>query len=191
MFRSSTRIAFAISLALGLGACQQQAETAEPTADAPNTVEAAEPNAGASPVGQTLASEIGPLEIRTYASGLQHPWGAAFLPDGRLLVTERVGSLRIVATDGSLSAPISGVPAVVAEGQGGLLDVALSPDYANDRMIYLSYAEPGEGALAGTAVARAKLDGESLVDVEVIFRQSPKLDTRHHFGSRLVFDDAG
>ncbi len=191
MSRSPTRIAFAISLALGLSACQPEAGNTESTASTQAAAEAAESNAAGTRTGERIASETGPLELSVFASGLQHPWGAAFLPDGRLLVTERVGSLRIVATDGSLSAPISGVPVVVAEGQGGLLDVALSPDFANDRMIYLSYAEPGEGALAGTAVARAKLDGESLVDVEVIFRQSPKLDTRHHFGSRLVFDDAG
>ncbi len=80
---------------------------------------------------------------------------------------------------------------MVAEGQGGLLDVALSPEFATDGLVYLSYAEPGEGSLAGTAVARGRLEGEALTGVEVVFRQSPKLDTRHHFGSRLVFDDHG
>ena len=108
-----------------------------------------------------------------------------------MLVTERIGQLRIVESDGSLSAPLAGVPAVVAEGQGGLFDVALSPDFAADSLVYLSYAEPGEGKLAGTSVARGRLTERGLVDVQVIFQQSPKLDTRHHFGGRLVFDDAG
>ena len=125
------------------------------------------------------------------AGGLEQPWSLAFLPDGRMLVTERPGRLRIVQPDGTVSAPLGGVPAVVAEGQGGLLDVVLSPTFAQDGLVYLSYAEPGEGDLAGTAVARARLEGETLTGLEVVFRQTPKLATRHHFGSRLVFDRAG
>jgi aldose sugar dehydrogenase len=136
-------------------------------------------------------SNAGRIAVTTIAGGLRHPWGMAFLPDGQILVTERVGSLRRIDADGRLSAPIDGVPTVVAEGQGGLLDVALSPDFADDRLVYLSYAEPGEGKLASTAVARGRLEGDALQDVEVIFRQQPKLDTRHHFGSRLVFDRDG
>ncbi len=131
-------------------------------------------------------SPQGELEVTTVARGLEHPWGLAFLPDGRMLVTERPGRLRIVSADGTLSAPVDGVPQVYARGQGGLLDVAIDPDFATAPWVYLSYAEPGEGG-GGTAVARGRLQGNALVDVEVIFRQSPKLDTGHHFGSRLVF----
>jgi glucose/arabinose dehydrogenase len=117
---------------------------------------------------------------------LENPWGLAFLPDGRLLVTERPGRLRIVAADGRLSEPLANVPEVYARGQGGLLDVALDPDFATNRTIYLSYSERGDNG-AGTAVARARLRDESLADVQVIFRQQPKADSRRHFGSRLVF----
>ena len=131
-------------------------------------------------------SQHGPVEVSTVAVGLEHPWGLAFLPDGRLLVTERPGRLRLVSPDGTLSAPLAGVPEVYARGQGGLLDVALDPDFAGTGWVYLSYAEPGEGG-GGTAVARGKLGEAGLEQVEVIFRQAPKLDTGHHFGSRLVF----
>jgi glucose/arabinose dehydrogenase len=127
----------------------------------------------------------------TFTSGLANPWGMAFLPDGRILVTERGGTLRIVSADGAtVSAPVGGVPSVFASGQGGLLDVALDPDFASDPWVYLSYAEPGSGSeagLAGTAVARGRLQGSALVGVQVIFRQAPKVSGAGHFGSRLVF----
>ena len=132
-------------------------------------------------------SEAGELEVATIAEGLEHPWGLTFLPDGRYLVTERPGRLRIVGADGTLSAPVAGVPEVFAKGQGGLLDVALDPDFASTPWVYLSYSEPGEGG-GGTAVARGRWENDALVDVAVIFSQSPKLDTGQHFGSRLVFD---
>jgi len=135
-------------------------------------------------------SEHGSVRVTTVATGLEHPWGLAFLPDGRMLVTERPGRLRIVAADGTLSRPIAGVPRVQARGQGGLLDVALHPRFAENALVYLSYAEPGSGG-AGTSVARGRLEGETLVDVQVIFRQSPKVDTGFHYGSRLVFDREG
>lgn len=127
------------------------------------------------------------VAITTFASGLEHPWSLAFLPDGRMLVTERPGRLRIVARDGALSQPLAGVPAVDAEGQGGLLDVVLDPRFAENSTIYLSYAEPGPDGTNGTAVARARLDGAQLADLKVIFRQQPKIRSNHHFGSRLVF----
>lgn len=139
-------------------------------------------------------SELGTLTTEVVASGLEYPWALAFLPDGRMLVTERPGRLRLVAADGSLSSPISGVPRVFAQGQGGLLDLALSPDFDKDRRVYLSYAEAGdEGGLAGTAVGRGTLsaDGARLEGFEVIFRQAPKLSSGLHFGSRLVFDRDG
>jgi glucose/arabinose dehydrogenase len=107
-----------------------------------------------------------------------------------MLVTERPGRLRIVEANGTLSAPVTGVPAVFAEGQGGLLDVALDPDFASNQMVYLTYAEPGEGG-AGTAAARGKLNGTALEDVQVIYRQRPKVSGAGHFGSRLVFAPDG
>jgi aldose sugar dehydrogenase len=151
----------------------------------------AQPAAEREAMVRQVDSAHGPVTVSTVASGLAHPWAIAFLPDGGMLVTERVGNLRRIGADGAVSAPLAGVPAVVAEGQGGLLDVVLSPDFAHDGLVYLSYAEPGAGKLAGTAVARGRLDGDALREVEVIFRQAPKLDTRHHFGSRLVFDGRG
>lgn len=114
----------------------------------------------------------------------------AFLPDGRLLVTERPGRLRIVAPNGTLSAPLTGVPTVQAQGQGGLLDVVLDPQFASNRRIYLSYAEPGDGG-AGTAVARARLTDTGLDSVTVIYQQKPKVSGGAHFGSRLVFGRDG
>lgn len=132
-----------------------------------------------------------PVTVETVAKGLSHPWSLQFLPDGRILVTERDGRLRLVAKDGKLSAPIEGVPEVRARGQGGLLDVRLSADFATSGVIYLSYSEPREGwGKSGTSVARARLElGESsgrLQDVKVIFRQEPAQGTSHHYGSRIV-----
>lgn len=153
---------------------------------------AAEP-ASAQPDVRT-SSSIGPLVVQTVASGLEHPWGLAFLPDGRLLVTERAGRLRIVSPGGALSNPVAGVPDVAARGQGGLLDVALAPDFEATGLIYLSYAEPREGG-AGTSVARGRLvesDGMARLErLEVIFRQQPAANGGTHFGSRLAFGRDG
>lgn len=143
---------------------------------------AAQPNQ-ASPQPKSIAA---PGKVTTVARGLVHPWGLAFLPDGRMLVTERPGRLRIV-TNGKLSAPLGGVPRVLAQGQGGLLDVALDPQFAQNRTIYLSYAEPGDDGLAGTAVASARLTDTALQNVKVIYRQQPKVSGGGHFGSRIVF----
>ena len=131
------------------------------------------------------------LRAATVTEGLEYPWGLAFLPDGRMLVTERPGRLRLVDADGRLHPqPVSGVPAVAAVGQGGLLDVALHPDFARNRWIYLSYAAQGEGGY-GTEVVRARLEGQSLRDLKVVFSMRPKTTAGHHFGSRLVFDRQG
>ena len=135
---------------------------------------------------ESYQSQSGSISVVTVAEGLEHPWGLAFLPDGRMLVTERAGRLRLISQDGQLSEPLAGVPKVYASGQGGLLDVALDPDFASNQLVYFSFAEPGGGG-AGTAVARGKLAGEKLEGVEVIWRQQPKLDSGQHFGSRLVF----
>lgn len=140
-----------------------------------------------------LSTELGSLSVHTVAEGLANPWAVAFLPDGQgYLVSERPGALRLVSAEGEVSEPLRGVPEVFAVGQGGLLDVVLSPDFATDRLVYLSFAEAGDGA-AGTAVGRGKLsaDATALEDFEVIFRQQPKLSSGTHFGSRLVFDRDG
>lgn len=135
---------------------------------------------------QAFESEKGPVRIVTVSGGLEHPWGLAFLPDGRMLVTERPGRLRIVERNGQLGAPLTGLPAIFAEGQGGLLDVALDPDFAENGWVYLSFAEPGDSG-AATAVARGRLGSGQLENVQVIFRQQPKVGGKNHFGSRLVF----
>ena len=129
------------------------------------------------------------VKVETVAKGLSNPWGLQFLPDGRMLVTERAGRLRIISKDGTLTPPIAGVPVVAADGQGGLLDVALAPDFAASRQIFFSFSEPRGGSRNGTAVARAKLaaDGGRLDNVEVIFRQKPDYASAAHFGSRLAF----
>jgi glucose/arabinose dehydrogenase len=135
---------------------------------------------------RVLNSELHKLRVTTVAAGLEHPWSVAFLPDGKFLVTERPGRMRIVDAQGNVSAPLSGVPKVAAVGQGGLLDVALAPDFNQSRWIYFSYAEPRAGG-NGTSVARAKLAAQGLTDLEVLFRQMPAVDSQGHFGSRLVF----
>ena len=136
---------------------------------------------GASPPGATRATVLN--------SSLASPWALAFLPDGRMLVTQKGGTMVILSADGArVEATVSGVPEVAAAGQGGLLDVALDPDFdgKSNRWIYWSYAEAGSGG-TGTAVARGRLVGAKLQDVAVIFRQLPKLSGRAHFGSRLAF----
>ena len=143
---------------------------------------------------QQLRSEEGTLTVSTVADGLRNPWALAFLPGGKdMLVTERAGNLRVVNAEGKVGPPISGVPKVWAEGQGGLLDVVLSPEFAKDRTVYLSYAEEGSDGKAGTAVGRGQLsqDRARLENFNVIFRQQPKLSEGNHFGSRLVFDRDG
>ena len=143
---------------------------------------------------ESFDSEQGRVTVATVAEGLEHPWALAFLPaQAGMLVTERPGRLRIVDSRGRLSKPLDGIPEVYARGQGGLLDVRLSPDFQQDRLVYLSYAEAGEGGKAGTAVGRGRLadDNSGLEDFRVIFRQQPKLSTGVHFGSRLAFDGEG
>ena len=165
---------FCIAMTLALGAC------AQPT-----------PSDAATPMPPTQATASGEMRIETIASGLEHPWAVALLPEGGYLVSERAGRLRRIAADGSLSAPIAGVPAVFAQGQGGLLDVVPDPQYASNKRIWLSFAEPGDGGTAGTAVATATLGTNALTDVRVVYRQVPKLEGGMHFGSRIAFDGKG
>lgn len=143
---------------------------------------------GAPAAAQNVQSSTGNLVVETVARGLDHPWSLAFLPDGRMLVTERPGRMRIVAKDGKLSPPLAGVPKVFAVSQGGLLDVALDRGYAQNNTIYFCYAEPASGG-ARTTLARARLVDEGtprLDDVKVIFRQDGPLSSGGHFGCRIV-----
>jgi glucose/arabinose dehydrogenase len=137
-----------------------------------------------------IASEQATFELVTVASGLEHPWGMAFLPDASILVTERPGRLRVVRGGALDPKPIAGVPEVYARGQGGLLDVALDPGFASNRTIYLSYAAEGDGGNS-TRVARAALGDGRLEDLEVIFVAEPLVRSSKHFGSRLAFDPQG
>ena len=138
----------------------------------------------------TVPTKAGTVKVETVAKGLDHPWGLAFLPDGDMLVTEKSGTFRRVAKDGTVSKPLAGVPEVAANKQGGLLDVAIDPDFKSNRLVYLSFSEPGEGGSA-TAAARGKLGDNGLEDVEVIFRQVPRIDNGLHFGSRFAFAPDG
>jgi glucose/arabinose dehydrogenase len=144
--------------------------------------------AGGVPESSASAEVAGATEI---ARGLEHPWAVALLDDGSFLVTERPGRLRRISAQGAISAPIHGVPAVWAHGQGGLLDVELASDFARSHRLYFSYAEAGADEGAGTAAAMATLDGDTLRDVRVIYRQQPKLVGPNHFGSRIAFDRSG
>lgn len=157
--------------------------------------DAAAPPPAPAPVPAPAPAAPVTVNVTELARALASPWSLAFLPDGRMLVTERTGRLKLLSTGGSLLGDISGVPAVLAEGQGGLLDVVLDPGFATNRRIYFSFAErdAANGGLNGTAVARAVLDADArtLAQVMVIYRQLPKVASSGHFGSRLVFDRAG
>jgi len=141
-------------------------------------------------VDDVYPTDLYRVRVVTVARGLENPWGLAFLPDARMLVTERPGRLRYIDRIGNISKPLAGVPEVYARGQGGLLDVALDPHFADNKLVYLSYAEPGKEG-GGTAVGRGRLKENRLEDFRVIFRQVPKANTRVHFGSRLVFSRDG
>jgi aldose sugar dehydrogenase len=171
LLMKTNRSAFLLAV-LGVLACQAPAQG--PAAKSP-----------------TPGSRDNVVRAETIASGLDHPWGFAFLPDGRVIVTERPGNVRIIDKSGKVSAPLAGAPAVFASGQGGMLDVALDPSFAQNRTIYLSFAEPGPNGTAGTAVARARLAENRLEDVHVIYRQEPKVQSGGHFGSRIVFRGDG
>lgn len=137
-----------------------------------------------------IKSEKVALQVEVVTDGLEHPWGLAFVQDGRMLVTERAGRLRYVNNDGSLSEPIAGLPDIVVAGQGGLLDIVLHPHFAKNNQIFFSYNEPGPTG-SSTAVAKATLNNNRLDDVQVIFSAQPKFESRHHFGGRLVFAQNG
>jgi glucose/arabinose dehydrogenase len=180
----------AIILSLGGIASAQTSPSPQAGADPrpPNA-----PNQKPAFPGQTRAPERKSgvaFDVVTVAEGLENPWGMAFLPDKRILVTERPGRLRILGLDGKLSPPVEGLPSVDARNQGGLLDVALDPAYATNALIYWSYSEPQGDGSNNTAVARGRLgDGDTprVENVQVIFHQVPAMNSTLHFGGRLVF----
>jgi glucose/arabinose dehydrogenase len=186
-----------IVAAVALAACGASAQN---PAAPQGGVDPRPPNgAGQTPAfaGQTRAPEDKSnvaFEVVTVAEGLVNPWALEFLPDGRMLVTEKPGRLRIIAKDGKPSEPVAGLPEVLAQGQGGLLDVALDPDFASNRLIYWSYSEARPDGTNNTAVARGRLVDEAMPRVEnvqVIYHQAPSLNSRLHFGSRLVWNRDG
>lgn len=130
------------------------------------------------------------FRIDTLATGLTNPWSMAFLPDGRILLVERPGRVRIYENGSLRAEPLAGFPEVYAMGQGGLLDVVLHPAYEQNGWIYFAYAAPGQGG-GNTAIARAKLSGYNLIDFQVLFQAKPLTNASHHFGCRIVFDDEG
>ena len=140
--------------------------------------------------GSVVQSSEHDFVVRTLVTGLDHPWGMAFLPGGEVLITERPGTLNLVSAGFSKRRAISGLPLISEVGQGGLLDVALHPAYAKNRLVYFSYVAPGDDG-DGTEVARAELKGDRLENVEVVFRALPKSGGGRHFGSRLLFTPVG
>ena len=139
----------------------------------------------------TIERDEGAIKVVTLAKDLNHPWGIEFLPDRRLLVTERGGNLKIIDTANKISEPVKGVPKVFAVGQGGLFDVALDPDFEKNNYVYLSYAEPGPDSTASTALGRGIFQDDELKDFEVIFRMEPKMKGPNHFGGRILFTPDG
>ncbi len=139
----------------------------------------------------SLVTEAGPVALYRVADELKRPWAMTFLPDGRMLVTTRGGDLFVITGDGHVSEPIGGTPTVYAQGQGGLLDVALDPDFAANGYVYLSFARPGPGGSAATAVGRGRLSGDSLAGFETLFTQEPYVTGDKHFGSRIAFGPDG
>jgi len=194
----TTALAVVLAACGGTDGAAQQAAQPVPGGEPWETRPANAPSQTPAFPGQTRAPEVSAdvaFEIVTVAEGLNKPWAIAFLPDGRMLVTEKPGRLRIVTAQGQLSAPVAGLPEVDARDQGGLLDVALDPDFAQNKLIYWSYAEPRGNGTNATAVARGELvetgGAPRVENVQVILQQQPAMDSTKHFGSRLVFDGQG
>jgi len=159
-----------------------------PASPSPGPAPGPSPTPAPTPPSPPAPAPGGPIAATTFASGLNTPWGLAFLPDGRSLVTEKAGALRLVSADGKTVSTVSvSLPGGLSTGgQGGLLGVAIDPDFATSPWVYLSYSQPGSGG-AGTAVMRGQLSGNALVNATQIFQQSPKVGGEGHYGSRLVF----
>lgn len=186
-------IAAALTLAVGGAASSATAQGVDPRPA--NNPEQKPASAGQTDAPETKSGVA--FDVVTVAEGLVNPWSLAFLPGGKMLVTERPGRLRVLGADGTLSAPVAGLPAVDARGQGGLLDVVLDPAFAKNNLIYWSYAEPNEGQAGfnNTAVARGKFVDDPAAprvdEMQVIYHQRPSFNSPLHFGSRLVFGRDG
>jgi glucose/arabinose dehydrogenase len=194
----TTALAVVLAACGGTDSVAQSAAPSAPGGEPWETRPANAPSQTPAFAGQTRAPEVSAdvaYEVVTVAEGLDKPWAIAFLPDGRMLVTEKPGRLRIITAAGEVSEPVTGLPEVDARGQGGLLDVALDPDYAETKLIYWSYAQPQEGETNTTAVARGRLvedeAGARVEGVQVIFQQAPAMASTMHYGNRLVFDREG
>ena len=190
------RLLLTTALATLVAACGGGEGQAAAQAGAPlETKPANAPDQKPAFAGQTRAPAVNSnvaYEVQTVAEGLNKPWGLAFLPDGRLLITEKSsGQLRILGTDGKLSAPVAGLPAVDGRNQGGLLGLAVDPKFAQNGLIYWSYSEPQAQGANNTAVARGKLVDGKVENVQVIFHQTPSMASTLHFGGRLVFAKDG
>lgn len=187
----TTTLAALVAACGGTDGQAQSSSAAAPVASKPANA----PDQTPAFTGQTRAPEAKSsiaLQVTTVAEGLEMPWGLAFLPDGRLLISEKhLGQLRILGADGQLSGPVLGLPAVVGADQGGLLGLAVDPKFAENGLIYWAYAEPADNGTNNTAVARGKLTGDRVENVQVIFRQTPSLNSTKHYGGRLVFAQDG
>ena len=184
-------VAWALCLAAcGGGSGSDAGAAPTPTSPTPVTPDP-QPTPVPPVIDPTPPPPTSPPKANMLNGSLNAPWGLAFLPDGRMLITQKAGTMVILSADGATTvATLSKLPAVAASGQGGLLDVALDPDFGTTPWVYWTYSEPGSGAeagLAGTAVARGKLIGDTLQDITVIYRQTPKVSGSAHFGSRLAF----
>ena len=169
-----------LTLFLAASACQSQEQAATPATASSTATQT-----------DALDTEAGPVAVMEIAEGLTHPWGMTFLPDGRMLVTERPGRLRIVSADGTVSDPVAGTPEVRADRQGGLLDVALDPDFETNGFVYLTYSKPGPDGAAATALGRGVMEDGSLTGWEELFVQEPFIESGLHFGSRIAFSPDG
>lgn len=141
--------------------------------------------------GPEIESQKQKFGLDTVSVDVVNPWGMAFLPDGRVLITERSGSIRVINKGKMQAEPLEGVPPVFAQGQGGLLDIQLHPDYASNGWIYLTYSKPGADTTSATTLARARIDGNILVDLSELFIAKPWYNSDYHYGSRIAFDGAG
>lgn len=135
----------------------------------------------------SVTAASSPVRADTLYQGFQNPWGMVWLPDGRMLVTEKAGEILVFKNGKFTGEKIQGVPAVASGGQGGLLDIKLHPDYEKNKWIYISYSKPVKGG-ATTTIARFKLDGNNIVDKQELYEAKPYLDADYHFGSRIIFD---
>jgi glucose/arabinose dehydrogenase len=186
---ASTPLAATIAIVAAASACAQSGSPVSQGAPNVPDFEPAFPDQTRAPA---TASDT-ELAVETVAGGLVHPWGIAVTPAGDYLVTERPGRLRVIFADRQVSDPVDGLPEIFAQGQGGLLDVAVSPDFSADRTIYFTYSKPMGDGTSATAAARARIseDFSELTEVEDIFVQEPASPTAKHYGSRILFDDAG